>query len=711
MNAVHDLTTEERRGNYRVEVNNRECRRCFYCVQLCPAKAIKLEKNSIRIIPERCILCGNCITACPHQAMTYNSSLLAVKKSIAEGQKIVACVDPAFPAVFENVTPGQLCSALKALGFSEVWEGAFGVELVSVAYRKLLASDVKLPVISSFCPVIVFYIQKYLPQLTGNLAPIVSPMVAAGRAIRQAKGNGWQIVYISPCLARMGEINCTETADAVDHVITFNDVKLMFAENGIGLKEMDETAFEGPVPALGRIVSVIGGLNRSLGHSFDVLNDEVSVAYGRRRVIASLNQLAGGYIKAKFLDLVFCDGCVDGPFTDRELSVLARRQIVSRYAKLQINPQSAYMLQKILHGFADVRLTRKFEKDEQELPVPTEEQIRAVLKKINKLSPHKNLDCRACGYKTCREKAVAVVQGMSEAEHCLPYLLEESKQIYRQLERSHKELQQSHQQLEQAQFQLIRTEKLAALGQLAAGVAHEINNPLGTITIYAHILNKTLEADDPRKEDIELIISEANRTKDIVQGLLSFARETKLKPGDTNITDIIEETLSLLVNQALFQNIRIKKNLKDDLPTLFADATQLKQVFLNIMLNAAQAMEGKGTLTINTTHESGVITIKIRDTGPGIPPEHVAKLFNPFFTTKEKGTGLGLAISYGIVERHSGQIDVDTEMGKGSTFTITLPVDATGTETMTKAKAKELAATQKINTGRRNYGQKKNLNH
>lgn len=367
------------------------------------------------------------------------------------------------------------------------------------------------------------------------------------------------------------------------------------------------------------------------------------------------------------------------------------------------------MLQKIMKDYSAVELTRTFKPDVQQLPVPTEEQIRAVLKKIIKLPPHNNLDCRACGYQTCWEKAVAVAQGISEAEYCLPYLLEESKLIYQQLEKSHKELQRSHQELEQAQFQLIRTEKLAALGQLAAGVAHEINNPLGTITIYAHILNKSLDADDPRKEDIDLIISEANRTKEIVQGLLSFARETKLKPGDTDINDLIEETLSLIANQVLFQNIKIKKTFGGNIPTLFADATQLKQVILNIMLNAAQAMEGRGSLTITTAHDAGVISIKIKDTGPGITPEHVSKLFNPFFTTKEKGTGLGLAISYGIVERHFGQIDVETEMGKGSTFIITLPVDVSGGRTQTKAKV--LAATQNINTGRRNYGTKKNLNH
>ncbi|MEN6615027.1 MAG: ATP-binding protein, partial [Syntrophorhabdus sp.] len=499
-----------------------------------------------------------------------------------------------------------------------------------------------------------------------------------------------------------------DVSDAVDHVITFRDVRLMFAEAGISPRNIAEAPFDGEGSALGRIIPVIGGLNRSLGHSFDVLVGEVSVAYGRRRAIGALNQLALGSIQAKFLDLVFCDGCVDGPFIERELGVLGRRQVVSRYANAGFNAATAHMLQKIQKDYGDIDTSRTYHPGVEKLPDPAESDIRAVLKKINKLPPHNNLDCRACGYKTCREKAVAVGQGISEAEYCLPYLLEESKRIYQQLEKSHKQLQQSVQELEQAQFQLIRTEKLAALGQLAAGVAHEINNPLGTITIYAHILKRSLEPDDPRGEDIDLIISEAARTKEIVQGLLSFARETKLKPGETSINDLMEETLGLLVNQVLFQNIKIKKNFQADIPMLFADATQLKQVFLNIMLNAAQAMAGKGSLTITTAHEAGMITIKIKDTGPGIPPENIGKLFNPFFTTKEKGTGLGLAISYGIVERHSGNVNVETELGKGSTFIISLPVD--GKAIGIVAQANGLAANQNINTGRRNYG-KKNSNH
>ena len=654
-------------------------------------------------------MCGSCITACPQQAFSYKNALDRVKAFFFNNRKTIACLDPAFPAVLDVGTPRQLVTALKKIGFTEVWEGAFGAELVSQAYRKLLHEGINRPLISSFCPVIVFYIQKYLPQLIPNIAPFVSPMIAIGRVARKAKGPEWKMVYITPCLAQMKEMVAPEVASAIDEVITFRDVKKLIDEAGIERRGLEETDFDGPRPFLARVTSVIGGLNRSMGTNFDVLVDEISVAYGRRRVMGALNQLAAGYIQARFLDFVYCDGCVDGPFVDRELSVLGRRQIVARYAKAEMNKQDVANVIAELDQYEEIDLHREFQSMEQKLPTPTEEQIRTILKKIGKLPPNHNLDCRACGYPTCRDKAIAVAQGIAEAEYCLPYLLEQSKKIYQQLEKSHRELQLSHQALEQAQFQLIRTEKLVALGELAAGIAHEINNPLGTITIYTHLLLKGLEKDDPRREDVELILSEANRTKEIVQGLLSFARETKLRPGPTNINELLEDVLGLLVNQSLFHNIKIKKSFFQNLPTIFADATQLKQVFLNIILNAAQAMEGKGNLVISTIQEKKQIKVKIQDTGPGIPPEIMGKLFNPFFTTKEKGTGLGLAISYGIIERHSGKIDIETKLGNGSTFIVSLPISAEEEEQGEGTKTDRLLF-QNTSLGRGSHEQKnKNL--
>jgi two-component system NtrC family sensor kinase len=579
----------QRQANfYDIEIKAAKCRTCLYCVQHCPAKAIKVEENNVKVISDRCILCGTCIKACPHQAMDYKSGLDRVKGYLSGGTKTIACLDPSFPAAIENSTPGQWVTALRSIGFTEVWEGAFGAELVSRAYANLLQGNNGGPLISSFCPAVVFYVQKYLPQLIPNLVPIVSPMIAVGRVARRARP-GWKIVYITSCLAQMGEMGAPEVAGPIDEVITFRDVKRLTDRAGITRRKLPESNFDGPKPFLSRVVPVIGGLYRSLGENFDVLMDEISVTGGIKRSTNALKQLASGDVHAKFLDLVFCEGCIDGPFIDREAFQLGKRQAIACYTKAGMMREDRAATEADIETYKDIDVSRKFDNMAQRLPSPSEEQVRGILKSIGKEPPNHNLDCGICGYSTCRDKAIAVAQGMVEAEYCLPYLLAESKKIYQQLEKSHRELQLSHQELEQAQSHLIRTEKLASLGQLAAGVAHEINNPLGTITIYAHVLLKSLEPDDPRREDVELIIKEAARTKEIVQGLLSFARETKLRPAPTNINEVLEDVLGLVVNQSLFHNIKIKKSFAPNLPTIIADWTQLKQVFLNIILKIGRA--------------------------------------------------------------------------------------------------------------------------
>jgi PAS domain S-box-containing protein len=234
------------------------------------------------------------------------------------------------------------------------------------------------------------------------------------------------------------------------------------------------------------------------------------------------------------------------------------------------------------------------------------------------------------------------------------------------------------QKLQETHLQLVQLEKLRSLGEMAAGVAHEINNPLGGIIIYASLLMEGLAPDDTQRHDLEKIVHEATRCKEIVKTLLEFARQSGDKKELTDINRAITDGLLFLENQATFHNIEIIKELDPSLPTMVGNAGQLKQVFLNIMINAADAMHGRGVLTIKTfpSEDGNKVIIEFTDTGGGIPEDILPRIFDPFFTTKGvgEGTGLGLSMSYGIVKEHKGNIEVDTVVDSGTTFRVLLPM-------------------------------------
>ncbi|MFO7891844.1 MAG: cache domain-containing protein [bacterium] len=239
---------------------------------------------------------------------------------------------------------------------------------------------------------------------------------------------------------------------------------------------------------------------------------------------------------------------------------------------------------------------------------------------------------------------------------------------------------------ERAQQTIQESGRLATIGQLAAGVAHELNNPLGGVLMYSHLLLEKFNANDSDRENLEKIVNQATRCKKIVKGLLDFARQTEPKVELSDINELLKETLVLIENQASFQNISIKKEFLSSLPKVMIDGSQFQQVFINIALNAAESMEEnyeeKGELKIQTrvSKNNRFVEINFNDTGCGIPEENIKRVFEPFYTTKEvgRGTGLGLAISYGIVQRNNGTISVKSEVGKGTTFTIRLPVNEEG---------------------------------
>jgi len=639
-----------------VYTEREKCKACYACIRCCPCKAIKVEEGLAQVIKERCIACGTCLQVCVPKAKQVESDIGVAWQLLGQYPNVIAILSSSFPAALLKCSAGQLVSALKKLGFSEVMEDSFGAELVGREYTRLLSKDKEKPVLSSNCPAVVTYIEKYHPQLIGNLAPIVSPMIAMGRVVKWQYNTEAKVVFIGPCVAKKAESRDEKVANVIDAVLTFAELKEMFAAKGITPGTEKEESFSGPKPNLGRLFAMSGGLLKVAGLSDDILENDVISAHGRDYVVKILREFAGGEISARLVNLHFCHGCIDGPVIDNELSGFRRKELVANYAASRADPAQT---EKDIQEYSGIDLNRKFTTRGVGLPTPSEEEIQGVLKQIGKAEPMNQINCGACGYATCRELATSVCQGLAEVEMCWPYLLHT---------------------LRSTQEGLIQAEKLTSLGQMAAAIAHEVNNPLAGVLVYTQLLAKKINSDKFTKEGaleyLSKMETELTRSSRLIRNLLDFARQSPPRFWEVDINEVINQSFELAAHSAKLQHVQVVKELDPSLPTTMADFDQLQQVCTNLIMNAIQAMPEGGTLTIRTSADDAQVKIEVQDTGVGISPENMRKLFTPFFTTKRevKGVGLGLAVSYGIVQRHKGRIEVQSKEEEGTTFTVYLPL-------------------------------------
>jgi len=641
------------------------CRVCYTCVRECPVKAIKIVNGQAEIIPERCIACGNCTRVCSQGAKVYYDSTARVIEMLDSGEDVYALVAPSFIAEFnESGDHRKLVGMLRKLGFSRVYEVGFGADLVAAEYRKIAEQNNVRGVISSDCPAIVSFIEKYQPELIGNLAPVVSPMIAMARYLRFKYKNKFRMVFIGPCIAKKAETS------ELDEQITFTELRKLFNIRGVESSYDFRSEFDPPVAGKGAIFPISRGMLQTVKLPGYDLESRVIVAEGKENFQEAIREYKLGAISSEHLELLCCEGCIMGPGTSKNGNKFSRRAKVLEYLKGKMENFDKESWQKAMDEGRNLDLSQSFSSDDQRIHDPSEKEIRKVLRTMNKFKEEDNLNCGACGYDTCRNHAIAIIKGLAETEMCLPNSIDK-------LHQSINELAVSNEKLFSVQQTLRQTEKLAHMGQLSAGIAHELNNPLGVVIMYSNILLDEAEAGSPLKTDLKLIVEQAQRCKTIVGGLLNFARKNQVSKTETDLNEMIRISISSVLIPELVQ-ISIDSKLMN--PVADIDKEQMIQVVTNLIKNAFEAMPAGGSIRIELEDTELDVIIKIADTGSGIKPDDLQKVFEPFFTTKGigKGTGLGLATAYGVVKMHKGNIRVDsnTDLTKGPSgtcFTITLP--------------------------------------
>jgi signal transduction histidine kinase len=616
------------------------------------------------VLPERCIGCGNCVCVCSQRAKRVARSVETVEALLAGAEPVAACVAPSFAAEFAECEAGRLVGMLRALGFAMVTEVGFGADLVADRYRRLVRAGDDRRYIATTCPAVVAYVERYHPNLVASLAPIVSPMVAQARALRRLHGEALRVVFIGPCIAKKGESRGPDVAGDVDAVLTFAELREMFGTRSLLPASVEDSEFDPPRPGPGALFPIGGGLLQAADIPEDLLTGEVIAADGRTGFVEAIKEFEAGDLSPGLLEVLACSGCIMGPGMGGQLPLFGRRARVSQYVRARMATLNRQRWREDMKRFADLDLSRSFQTDDQRFPAPSAEELAAIMGRMGKYRPEDELNCGACGYDTCREHAMAIHRGLADSETCLPYSIER--------------LRESRDELARTQEALLQSEKLASMGQLAAGIAHELNNPLGVVLMYAHILQEDYGGNDPAlTDDLQMLSEQADRCKRIVAGLLHFARQDRVELRPVDLREAVEHALKAAPAPEGIE-VRVEHALEDETAEL--DPDQVVQVLVNLATNAYAAMPRGGTLTLETSGDEATVRVRVTDTGVGIRKEILSKVFEPFFTTKTigKGTGLGLAVAYGIVKMHRGDIRVasnaDPAAGPtGTTFTVTFP--------------------------------------
>ena len=402
-----------------------KCRHCYKCVRYCEVKAIMVKDGRAEIIPENCILCGRCLQICPQSAKTLVSDLELVKGMLRRGKKVIVSIAPAYMGLLKYKTIGQVRSALLRLGFADVRETSEGAALVTAEYARLLEEGTMENIITTCCPSVNDLIEKYYPQLTPWMAPVVSPMIAHGMMLKKHLGTDIKVVFLGPCIAKKKEAQDARHSGYIDAVLNFNDMNRWLEDEDIVIEDCEDMPFTAMNPRVNRLYPVSSGVvNSVLATEKTVDHYRKFYVHGETHCMELCESLVRGEIKGCFIEMNMCyGGCIQGP--------TVTNSPVSRF-KVKLDMEDAIQREPVPCEetgpvLEEISLRKVFSDHSPKEPVPTNEEIQQILAMTGKLHPEDELNCGACGYPTCREKAIAVFQRKAELNMCIPFMYEKSE--------------------------------------------------------------------------------------------------------------------------------------------------------------------------------------------------------------------------------------------------------------------------------------------
>jgi len=398
-----------------VFTNKAQCRDCYRCLRQCPVKAIRMINGQASVDPERCIACGTCIKECPQGAKQYRNDLEKAIRLLKESVPVAVSLAPSFAAFFSESERQRLPSALRKLGFAHVSETSIGAYPVAMASLKNRHADRSS--ICTACPAAVSFIRKYTPELIGNLLPVASPMLAHAAIIRKKLGNNTKVVFIGPCIAKKQEADSSADIQKIDCALTFGELAEWFERENIKLDRLEESPFDEKPLGQSRFFPLPGGLTRTAEIGSDSLIADIIAVSGYaefKNILATIDKSR----KRLFVEPLFCSqGCINGPGIPENSRLFENRREVIEYAERHYGVKTQEFEQDDV-----VYTSHTPEKPPEDEVAITEEAINKILAATGKTSPADELNCGACGYDSCRDKAVAVIRGFAEIDMCIPYM-------------------------------------------------------------------------------------------------------------------------------------------------------------------------------------------------------------------------------------------------------------------------------------------------
>ncbi len=500
-----------------IQIEKAKCKVCYACVRVCPVKAIVVRPNEDfpSILHNRCIGCGSCVQVCGPDALTYQSSEDGIKRLLQADAKTAAIVDPSISAEFGDIADyRRFVEMIRRLGFDFVVEVAFGADLVALRYKKLFEDFRGKYYITSNCPSVTSYVEKFYPSLIHNLAPLISPVEATAKVVHHDYGEDVKVVYIGPCISAKEDILRYTKDGKVEEVLTYTELRRLFEQFNISESSVEYSDFDPPFGHKGQLFPIRNGMLQSVGIDDDLLTGTIIPTVGPENALEAVKTFDKG-IEAvrRHFDLFYCHGCIMGPGSSPRGEKFIRRSQVIDYTNKRLQSFNVAQWEKDIERFAGLDVSRSFKEDDQRIPMPPAEQINEVLKVISKGEQNRDEGCGACGYPSCVDFAVAVSKGLAKTEMCMTYTLKSQNDYIQTLKATNDKLAKTEKALKESEGHARREHR-------EAREAHDtINTMLQKLPVGVVIVDKDLEIIHANKSFIDLLGEDAKMIDEVIPGL------------------------------------------------------------------------------------------------------------------------------------------------------------------------------------------------